>query len=353
MEHLRLWSWPFGFTASSSPSAVGPTVIDRRAYKSRSLSSRSAINTPTAKSLTAKSLNASGGGLFWRRHNRVHKEWPLEPGEPFDFLTLAAVQGALFGQKKKEQLWAVSVGGPDDATSPLKGMRGVAFDIRQKMLAQFSIAARMLGAVTPSSFVDAVRQSAVPKRFDVLKIDMDGFDCDLLESLTTAGYRPAVVIIEANPAWPPPIVWRRNYSPRWTWGMGGSFFYGCSLQAVTDLLNPLGYGLLQYTIDDAWLVRHDAVPRGGLRGLLPGGSHWLSPATAFRRGNPHFFTVASMLYEPGKRNMSKLLLDNVGWRLASRGGSQLLLETVHTLLKEHNGEPVPEDIPHVLTLTRK
>src|SRR4051812_3174108 len=44
-----------------------------------------------------------------------------------------------------------------------------------------------------------------PEALDVLKIQIDSYDCPLLEDIVTAGWQPKVVIIRINPAFPPPL----------------------------------------------------------------------------------------------------------------------------------------------------
>ena len=287
----------------------------------------------------------SGGAapesIFRRHHNRFNLEWPLRPDEPFEFMKLAQVIRRLFPHRSEDGLWAVSVGGPDEATPELKSMPGVAFDIREKMLNQFVRAKQELGAITPASFAAKVRE-AIPSQlpFAVLKIDIDGFDCSLLEALTADGHRPKIIIIEAQPSWPPPFVWRLEYSTRWAWGAGGDFFYGCSLQAVARILRPLGYSLLQYTMEDAWFVRlHGAASLNSTFPGLPRAG--LTPREAYRRGNPHFYSPHAMRHKPGGTNMSALLHGISQQVELDGGGSPALLAKLFALFRKHNGAPAP------------
>ena len=50
----------------------------------------------------------------------------------------------------------------------------------------------------------------------MLKLDLDSFECDILELIIVKeGYRPRVIISEASPAWPPPLRFRMNYNDGW------------------------------------------------------------------------------------------------------------------------------------------
>ena len=95
--------------------------------------------------------------------------------------------------------------------------------------------------------------------------------------------------MEANPAWPPPFRWRLRFSPDWYYGKGGTFFYGCALQSLHDLLQPRGYFLLQYVMEDAWYVRNDTLSQSVKNKIA------LYPRDAYMSGNPHAYYRCSSL----------------------------------------------------------
>ena len=66
----------------------------------------------------------------------------------------------------------------------------------------------------------------------MLKIDIDGFDRDVLASILLAGYRPDFIQLEIQPEFPPPLVFSVIYHPAYKpkYGYGG--FYGCSISAI-------------------------------------------------------------------------------------------------------------------------
>ena len=69
--------------------------------------------------------------------------------------------------------------------------------------------------VTRDNIVELFRTNGVPTEFDLLSIDVDGNDYYLWETL--AEFRPRVVVVEINPAYPPPQRWVIAYNPKHTW----------------------------------------------------------------------------------------------------------------------------------------
>ena len=67
---------------------------------------------------------------------------------------------------------------------------------------------------------------------------------------------------------------------------GGSFFYGCSLQAVAAKLRPIGYLLVQYAMEDAWFVHERHLPTPCDEGAR---IHARSTYDAYNEGNPHVY----------------------------------------------------------------
>jgi hypothetical protein len=99
------------------------------------------------------------------------------------------------------------------------------------------------------------------RSLDVLKIDIDGCDCHLLQVLLAEpdGFFAAKVVqIELNHVLPPPLAWRDMCLGDAPGRSGPSQdVWGCSMQAAWDLLRPLGYELLQYDWPDGVFVRSD------------------------------------------------------------------------------------------------
>jgi hypothetical protein len=91
---------------------------------------------------------------------------------------------------------------------------------------------------------------------DFLKIDVDGCDCHLLEELLKDPFfRAKVIQIELNHHVPPPIAYK-DMCANDTYGRSSSNLdvWGCSMQAAYDLVQPLGYELLQHDWPDAVFI---------------------------------------------------------------------------------------------------
>ena len=190
------------------------------------------------------------------------------------------------------ELCVVDIGGgghtPDFLRPFLGTSRYVAFDATPRSIRenQLTFAHKHDGytmlnqIVTPPSLAAMLAEQNIPKRLAVLKIDIDSCDCDVLAAAFAAGFEPSVVVIETNPAFPPPIRFNLAYKPNMHHNDrgAGSPIFGCSLAYATDLAERHGYALLQAPIEDAYFV-----PRTTLRlfGELP-----RDPAVIYAMGNP-------------------------------------------------------------------
>ena len=94
--------------------------------------------------------------------------------------------------------------------------------------------------VTQENIVRLFEEAGVPFDFDLLSIDTDGNDYHLWKALRS--YHPRVVIIEINPAYPPPQRWVMEYNPEHRWQRDD--YYGASLTSYTALADELGYALI-------------------------------------------------------------------------------------------------------------
>ena len=95
------------------------------------------------------------------------------------------------------------------------------------------------GFARPDNIEALFQKYNVPKNIDILKIDIDGYDLELIKTIIEKGYRPAIIIAEINEKIPPPISFQVKYAEDYFWE--GNHFYGFSIQAGKDTLEPLGY----------------------------------------------------------------------------------------------------------------
>jgi hypothetical protein len=112
--------------------------------------------------------------------------------------------------------------------------------------------------VTAENIADVFATSGVPVEFDVLSIDIDGNDYWLWQALRS--YRPRVVVVEYNAAYPPPELFVMPYDPAYTWDK--TSYFGASLASFEALGLELGYALLgtEKKGVNAFFVRKDLVP---------------------------------------------------------------------------------------------
>eukprot|EP00928_Gymnodinium_smaydae_P072546 TRINITY_DN55894_c0_g1_i1.p1 TRINITY_DN55894_c0_g1~~TRINITY_DN55894_c0_g1_i1.p1 ORF type:complete len:369 (-),score=85.63 TRINITY_DN55894_c0_g1_i1:130-1236(-) len=128
-------------------------------------------------------------------------------------------------------------------------------------------------AVTPQNVVDLVASSLPPPlRVDVLKVDIDSYDCPVLEVLLER-LTAKIVIAEVNPSVPPPYQWAMLHHPQ-LWDFFDSFhspeevpIRGCSLAYEVDLMRRFGYDFVAFGGHDA-LFTHSSV-RAAWSPLVP------------------------------------------------------------------------------------
>ncbi|HZY96886.1 MAG TPA: hypothetical protein VFE35_07275 [Candidatus Cybelea sp.] len=121
--------------------------------------------------------------------------------------------------------------------------------------------------ITAENIAGIFEEAGVPDEPDLLSIDIDGNDYWVWKAL--AKYRPRVVVIEYNAAYPPPRRWIMAYNPdhRWDW----TTHFGASLSAMTDLGSRLGYALVGTDTHgvNAFFIRRDLLAESGLREVTP------------------------------------------------------------------------------------
>jgi hypothetical protein len=99
----------------------------------------------------------------------------------------------------------------------------------------------------------------------LFSLDIDSNDIYVLESLFAGGGRPAVLSLEYQGAFAPPLDVRVTYAPGRTWAEDD--YYGASLQAFVNVCGRYGYKLLTCSIVgvNAFFVRDDISGRFDLR----------------------------------------------------------------------------------------
>ena len=160
------------------------------------------------------------------------------------------------------------------------GWRGLAVEYNPRSFAQLAQVYASASGVelakcraTPEGIPSLLRAFGVPRDFDFLSLDIDGYDHSVLDSILT-DYRPSLVCTEINETFPPPIRFTVKYDPNLTWSEGR--FFGQSLSSVSDLCTRRDYALVRLEYNNAFLVAREL--------LAPAGLSAVDPAVAFREG---------------------------------------------------------------------
>jgi len=136
---------------------------------------------------------------------------------------------------------------------------GRCFEERKRKLAKFDVA-NLSDFVTPETIIEKLKANNIPQDFGFLKIDIDSFDGDLLDSVLKSGYRPAIIDCETNPEFPPPVRFCVRYRPedmnKKIAQIGGA--YGCSVGFVVGRGQKFGYIPIHLTFGEISYV-HDTV----------------------------------------------------------------------------------------------
>ena len=94
--------------------------------------------------------------------------------------------------------------------------------------------------VWPGNVEILFEENGVPKDLDLLVIDVDSNDYYIWRLIRE--YRPKVVMIEVNLAFPPPQRMVIDYHPMNYWDL--TYYTGASIQSLTELAKKKGYELL-------------------------------------------------------------------------------------------------------------
>mmetsp|Transcript_2790 Transcript_2790/g.9307 ORF Transcript_2790/g.9307 Transcript_2790/m.9307 type:complete len:237 (+) Transcript_2790:157-867(+) len=144
----------------------------------------------------------------------------------------------------------------------------------------------MLEAWVPEDALTNSSEGGLEFATDVLKIDIDSYDCAVVESLLTGlpskrwgtivRLRPSVVIMEVNDAIPPPIQMALQFNPTLSsvdlqhhMCAGNIPVAGCSLSHQVKFLGLFGFRLVLYTTGNAVFVHDSVLPaleKGDIRG---------------------------------------------------------------------------------------
>lgn len=115
------------------------------------------------------------------------------------------------------------------------GWNGLWMDLRKRVNSEIK-----KERVTKENIEMLLRKYNVPKKFDLLSIDIDGNDYWVWKALKN--YNPRVVVIEYNSTMPPPLSRVIKYDPEFI--LDGTNYFGASLSALVKLAKQKGYELI-------------------------------------------------------------------------------------------------------------
>jgi len=109
--------------------------------------------------------------------------------------------------------------------------------------------------VTPSNVVDLLKANEVPNDFDVLNLDIDSYDLHVIQSMLLGKFRPKIITMEINEKIPSGIYFTVNFDEKHYWQ--GDHFFGCSIDAASEVVKEYGYILLKVQYNNAIFIRND------------------------------------------------------------------------------------------------
>jgi len=107
---------------------------------------------------------------------------------------------------------------------------------------------------SPVDYAKFLQEHKAPKHLTAVKIDIDSWECTIIQNLLHNGYSSVMFHVEFNPTIPLPIRFNPVYAgnedeyDNSLWNQITPF-YGCSLARVADILMPAGYRLIEV---DGW-----------------------------------------------------------------------------------------------------
>jgi len=111
------------------------------------------------------------------------------------------------------------------------------------------------GYITPENVLDIFSQYKVPIEIDVLKIDIDGYDLEVLRTIMTT-YKPKIIIAEINEKIPPPILFEIKYKKDYVWDF--SHCFGFSISSGKMVMDKYNYKILSiYELNNILCINQD------------------------------------------------------------------------------------------------
>jgi len=130
--------------------------------------------------------------------------------------------------------------------------------------------------ITPENIILILKSYNLAENITILNLDIDSYDLDVLSSLLKGGIFPKIISLEINEKIPPGVFFKVNFDESHYWR--GDHFYGCSIDAASEILKEFGYILVAMEFNNAFFVSNEV----GFDVFQD-----LSPAEAFKSGYQH------------------------------------------------------------------
>jgi len=185
--------------------------------------------------------------------------------------------------------------------------------------------------ITRENIVQLFRKHRVPTEVDLLSVDINGNEWWVLEALLDQGFRPRVIVAEANLMLPEGVDHVLKYNSSFVWDratLAQSCYIGSSALAFQRLARHYGYSTVLIYKPDIYLVRDTALADRGLAyqytndvpSLLRQANYNLSSTHPARTG---LATICKMAYDERGWTSARELLAQRTAKDGKRNGTHL------------------------------
>lgn len=96
--------------------------------------------------------------------------------------------------------------------------------------------------IYPDNILEVFEQFNVPIEIDILKIDIDGFDLEVIRTILTK-YKPKIIIAEYNEKIPSPILFETKFKKDYVWDY--SHCFGFSISSGKNVMDKYNYSIVK------------------------------------------------------------------------------------------------------------
>ena len=109
--------------------------------------------------------------------------------------------------------------------------------------------------INPENIVEVFRSFNVPESPDFLKIDIDGYDLEVIREILKV-YKPKVIICEINEKIPPPVLFEVMYKKDYAWDF--SHHFGFSIASGEKVMTENNYKIVSiYELNNIICINRD------------------------------------------------------------------------------------------------